>query len=102
MSTITDRCGHRGCSDECIDEYDPHIPLIPIKEYEVELTITSIEKGRPDIEVSEEGWKFLDDLYNNPTKEAIEEAKHIKELYKDFDWDKLHEGVPFPMEDDEE
>ena len=51
---IADRCGHYGCSDECIDDYDLHIPLIPTKEYQVILEITSIEKGilymEPDLD----------------------------------------------------
>lgn len=50
MSTIADPCGHFGCNDECIDDYDLHIPLIPIREYEIELEITSIEKGIPHLE----------------------------------------------------
>ena len=50
MSKILDPCGHYGCSESRIDEYDIHIPLIPIKEYEIELIITSIEKGIPHME----------------------------------------------------
>ena len=74
MSITTDICGHRGCDNDCLG----------------------------DLEVTEEGWKFLEDLYNNPPQAIIDDAKRVKELYKDFDWDKLHEGVPFPIGDEEE
>ena len=102
---IADECGHFGCGTECIDDYIEsfHIPLIPIKEYEIELEITSIEKGRPDIEVSEEGWDFLEDLFNNPPQAIIDEFKEARKLYENFDWDGYEkgEGVPFPIGDEE-
>ena len=50
-----------------------------------------------DYEISEKTWEFLENLFNNPPQAIIDEAKQIRELYKNFDWDKLHEGVPFPI-----
>lgn len=79
MSIIADPCGHFGCDDECIDDYELEITIAPVDEYGVILEITSIEKGRPDIEVSEEGWEFLEDLYNNPPQAIIDEYRQIRE-----------------------
>ena len=82
MSITTDICGHRGCSDSCIDDYELEITIAPVDEYGVILEITSIEKRRLEIEVSEEGWEFLEDLYNNPPQAVVDEFKQIREDMK--------------------